>query len=116
MENQPRRDFVKGAAWSVPVIVATTTLPAYVTSPRPMIDGWVNNRTSCYTGKENMLHEIDGRGTYPTRGLWISGVTSTAKITNVKFTQYVSTVAGKLTSEWELLVNGLYLPMMQQHR
>lgn len=117
MENQPRRQFVRGAAWSVPAIIATTSLPVYAASPHPILDGWVNNRTRCYTGKENMLYEIDGRGTYPTRGLWISGASSTAKITNVKITQYISTTAGKLTfrvgatSQWTLLTYDATAPV-----
>lgn len=109
MGIQNRRTVVKGAAWAAPAIVSSAIIPAYAASLKPALDGWLNNKTSCYTGQENMLYSFDGRGTYPTRGIWVSGSNSTAKITNVKITQYISTAAGKLTfrvgatSQWSLL-------------
>lgn len=109
MSQQPRRSIVKGAAWAAPAVLATATIPAYAAS-MPALDGWVLNTTNCsrYGG---MTYTIDGRGTYPNRGLWVSNAPASAQIGAAKIIQYISNAAGQpqfqkggTANEWSNLV------------
>lgn len=110
MSQQPRRSIVKGAAWAAPAVLATATIPAYAASPQPALDGWLLNTTRCSSSTQ-MTYTINGQGTYPKRGLWVSGTTASAVIGVTKITQYVSTAAGSpvfqkggTANEWSDLV------------
>lgn len=84
-----RRTLAKGAAWATPVITLAATAPATAASPQPGLQGWVNLATQC-TGSWSRTQSltIDGRGTYPDRGLWVFNTTPSTNITNASITFY----------------------------
>lgn len=85
MSQQPRRSIVKGAAWAAPAVLATATIPAYAAS-KPALDGWLSIEIKC---GRNMTYTVDGRGTYPDRGLWVSNAPASAQIGVTKITIYL---------------------------
>lgn len=125
MSQQPRRSIVKGAAWAAPAILATATIPAYAAS-KPALDGWLLNTTSCFQGwfgAWSMTYTINGQGNYPTRGLWVSNTTASAKIGTTKITQYISNAAGQpqfqkggTANEWSNLVYDPAAPVKTGYR
>lgn len=80
-----RRTITKGLAWSVPTVAAVAAAPVVSASPIPErgLDGWVQLRRQCTWG--GTVIEIDGRGSYPDRGLWVftqpGDVPASAKVT-----------------------------------
>lgn len=64
-----RRTLVKGAAWSLPVVAVGGAAPAMANSPIPPdgLNGWVELQRDCWA---NYQYRIDGRGSYPNRGIW----------------------------------------------
>lgn len=122
MSQQPRRSIVKGAAWAAPAVLATATIPAYAASPQPALDGWLLNTTRCSSSTQ-MTYTINGQGTYPKRGLWVSGTTASAVIGVTKITQYVSTAAGSpvfqkggIANEWSDLIYDPTAPVKTNYR
>lgn len=95
MSQQTRRSIVKGAAWAAPAVLATATIPAYAAS-MPALDGRVLNTTN-YAWYGRMTYTLNGQGTYPNSGLWVSNAPASAQIGVTKVTQYISTAAGSLT-------------------
>lgn len=121
MSQQPRRSIVKGAAWAAPAVLATATIPAYAAS-KPALDGWLVNKTSC-SSSTRMTYTIDGRGTYPQRGLWVSNAPASATIGATKITQYVSTAAGSptfqnggISHQWSTLAYDATAPVKTGYR
>lgn len=121
MSQQSRRSIVKGAAWAAPAVLATATIPAYAAS-KPALDGWLVNKTSC-SSSTRMTYTIDGRGTYPQRGLWVSGTTASAVIGATKITQYLSNAAGQpvfqrggTSNQWSDLVYDPNAPVKTGYR
>lgn len=86
MSQQPRRSIIKGAAWAAPAVLATATIPAYAAS-KPALDGWLSMESRCRT---TMTYTVDGRGTYPDRGLWVSNAPASAQIGATKITLYIT--------------------------
>lgn len=127
MSQQSRRSIVKGAAWAAPAVLATATIPAYAAS-KPALDGWLTNILgSCsrdrWSGASSMTYTINGQGNYPTRGLWVSNTTASAKIGTTKITQYVSDTVGQLTfqrggtsNQWSNLVYDPAAPVKTGYR
>lgn len=74
-----RRTITKGLAWSVPTVAAVAAAPVVSASPIPErgLDGWVQLGRQCTYegtwpwGDYVTVIEIDGRGSYPDRGLWV---------------------------------------------
>lgn len=97
--QMPRRTALTAAAWSAPVIALTTPAPAVAASPRPGLQGVVTVRKSCSTTAPGSLLTIDGRGSYPDRGLWVEGATSSTTITSPSITLYFPTALG--TIAWQ---------------
>lgn len=97
----PRRTALSAAAWSVPAIAFTTPAPATAASARPGLQGLVTVRKSCSTTYPGSLLTIDGRGSYPDRGLWIEGATSSTTITSPSITLYFPTSLGTIT--WQAM-------------
>ena len=97
----PRRAALSAAAWSVPVIAFTASAPASAVSARPGLQGLVTVRKSCSTTDPGSLLTIDGRGSYPDRGLWIEGATSSTTITSPSITLYFPSSLGTIT--WQAM-------------
>ena len=98
-----RRVLTKGAAWAAPVTIIGTAAPAFASSQVDGLNGWVEPRADCRSGR--LI--IDGRGTYPDRGLWVYPVaSSTVTVEEAKITFYLpsSRVNGSFsmvqTSSW----------------
>lgn len=66
-----RRTVVQGAAWAVPAVMVATATPAFAVSPVPPggLNGWVELQRNCNGPGTNFT--IDGRGSYPDRGIWV---------------------------------------------
>lgn len=81
-----RRMLTKGVAWAAPVTIIGTAAPALAASQVNGLNGWVELRGDC--GKKSLI--IDGRGTYPDRGLWVYPITSsTVTPQNARITFYL---------------------------
>lgn len=65
-----RRNLVKGAAWTVPVVAVAAAAPMAAASPIPArgLNGWVQLQRDCDARYQFV---IDGVGNYPNRGLWV---------------------------------------------
>lgn len=101
-----RRNLVKGAAWSVPVVAAVAAAPSASASPEPALSlqGWVEIGKNCFsnpatltingTGGNNSSPPNDGR-----RGLWIFAPAPSTDwtITNARITFYYPTTLGTIT-------------------
>lgn len=91
-----RRTVVRGAAWSVPVVAFAGAAPAFAASLPPGLQGWVTVAKRCRWTSQSTL-EIDGRGSYPDRGLWIYNTRETTTIADAKITYYFPNSLGTLT-------------------
>ena len=92
-----RRVLTKGVAWAAPVTIIGTAAPALAASQVNGLNGWVELRGNC--GTKGLL--IDGRGTYPNRGLWVYPITSCSVTPqNARITFYLPNgrVNGKSTA------------------
>lgn len=107
-----RRRLVQGTAWAAPVVLAATSVPAYAASPTRGLDGWLLNSTRCTNdayGRRITTYEFNATGSYPTRGLWVSGATEKSVIGSTKIIQYIGYTAATLTfqvaqaSQWTTL-------------
>ncbi|WP_271986587.1 hypothetical protein [Pseudoclavibacter terrae] len=101
-----RRQVLTAAAWSVPVIATAVAAPAQAASRVRGIDGWVEVQ---WDGNRVYL---DGRGSYPDRGLWVTDTNPGDTITNATITFYLSVTAvatwtaqGGNDGAWSLPVN-----------
>lgn len=99
----PRRVVLNAAAWSAPVIAFTSQAPAAAASAQPGLQGIVSVRKSCSSSSGSVL-TIDGRGSYPDRGLWIEDATRASTITSASITLYFPTSLGTIT--WQALNTG----------
>lgn len=107
-----RRRLVQGTAWAAPVVLAATSVPAYAASPTRGLDGWLLNTIRCANdayGRRITTYEFNATGSYPTRGLWVSGATEKSVIGSTKIIQYIGYTAATLTfqvvqaSQWTTL-------------
>lgn len=94
VSSPTRRAIAKGAAWSVPIIAATTAAPVYAASAQPGLQGWVSIGKSC---SNTSTLTLTGVGSYPDRGIWIEQATATSKATNASLTYYLPSSLGNLT-------------------
>lgn len=103
--NDPsRRTLVKGAAWSVPVVAVGAAAPAMAASPVRGIDGWVEMQHSRpWWGCDTSL-TMDGTGSYPNRGLWVTDTRTWDTITDAFIDFSVSASIGQLT--WSKVGSG----------
>ncbi|QNF93458.1 hypothetical protein [Janibacter sp. YB324] len=96
-----RRQVVKGAAWTAPVIVMGTAAPAQAASPPPPgLQGWVTVGKNCGTDRLT-IDGTGGNGAEPpntgTRGLWIYNTTASTQIANPRITLYYPSSLGTIT-------------------
>ena len=77
-----RRSVLGTAAWTAPVIAFAAAAPAFAASTKRGLNGWVEVQW----GDSRIT--LDGRGTYPNRGLWVSGTKVGDTITNVSIVFY----------------------------
>lgn len=65
-----RRTVTKGIAWAAPAVAIAGAAPAYASSPIPPngLNGWVQLSRRCDIFGNYV--RVDGRGSYPSRGLW----------------------------------------------
>lgn len=103
-QHVPRRTILTAAAWTAPVIALSSPAPAMAASPRPGLQGLVTVRKSCSTAGSGSTLTIDGRGSYPDRGLWVEGATSSTTITAPSITLYFPTSLGTLS--WQAQTTG----------
>ncbi|MFC0676013.1 hypothetical protein [Brachybacterium hainanense] len=91
-----RRALVTGALWAAPTAAVSIAAPALAasTTSAPGLNGWVQVRSSC--GFRSQTLEIDGRGTYPARGLWAEPASSSQRPTNARITVYFPASLGTL--------------------
>ena len=85
-----RRTVTKGIAWAAPAVAIAGAAPAYASSPIPPngLNGWVALSRRCgFFNNPNYL-SVDGRGSYPSRGLWTFVPDPQADITNATITFY----------------------------
>lgn len=97
-----RRVLTKGVAWAAPVTIIGTAAPAFAGSQVDGLNGWVLLRGKCPTWSAAGRLEIDGRGTYPDRGLWVWPVNSAdVEVKNAKITFYLPSnrVSGSFRSD-----------------
>ncbi len=75
-----RRTLVKGAAWAMPAVTVGAAAPAMAASIPPRgLNGWVEVGKRCrwdwdwgdLTWRYPTTVDIDGRGSYPNRGIWV---------------------------------------------
>lgn len=70
-----RRTIVKGAAWAVPATAVVGAAPAFAASPSPspgaVLEGFVEYSKIYDPSAQTCDLQIDGRGAYPDRGLWV---------------------------------------------
>lgn len=118
-----RRVLTKGVAWAAPITVIGTAAPALAASRVNGLNGWVLLRGKCPTKKEGGRLEIDGRGTYPDRGLWVWPVSSAdVEVKNAKITFYLPTdrVSGnfrvEVASQWSTPVVDNSVPSKPGYR
>ncbi|MBS3180182.1 MULTISPECIES: hypothetical protein [unclassified Pseudoclavibacter] len=79
-----RRSVLRAAAWTTPVIALTTAAPAFAASmSKRGLQGWVEVQWS--DGRIT----LDGRGSRPDRGLWITDTKVGDQITNVSIIFYL---------------------------
>lgn len=101
-----RRTLARGAAWSLPAVAAAAAVPAQAASPKLGLQGWVQIQRSCRGSTTTMT--IDGRGSYPVRGLWVEGATSATKVADARLTLWFPTSLGRLgwrnlgSSQWSI--------------
>ncbi|MDN5639781.1 hypothetical protein I6H58_03400 [Rothia kristinae] len=99
-----RRTLARGAAWSLPAVAAAAAVPAQAASPKLGLQGWVHFQRSCSRSTTTMT--IDGRGSYPLKGLWVEGATSATKVADAQLTVWFPTSLGRLdwrnrgSSQW----------------
>lgn len=95
-----RRTLVRGAAWSVPVVMTAGAAPAFAASRDFGLNGWVSVRRQapsfCTTGATSRI-SIDGRGDYPDRGLWVYPTRVGDTVRDISITFYVSANIPPLT-------------------
>ena len=101
-----RRTLARGAAWSLPAVAAAAAVPAQAASPKLGLQGSVQIQRSCRSSTTTMT--IDGRGSYPERGLWVEGATSATKVADARLTLWFPTSLGRLgwrnlgSSQWSI--------------
>lgn len=83
-----RRNLVKGAAWTVPVVAVAAAAPMAAASPIPPrgLNGWVTLRRNC---SQNPNFRIDGLGNFTggganDRGIWTFVNDPNATLTNAE--------------------------------
>lgn len=104
-----RRVLARGAAWAVPAVTIAAAAPALAASPPPPgLQGWLGVGKTCVSGTDTLT--IDGRGSFPTRGLWVYYTTSTTVLTGARMTFYYPTSLGTLT--WSDSINGWSKPVV----
>lgn len=99
-----RRSLMKTAAWAAPTAAVSVAAPAFAVSPESEkgLQGWVTVQSRCdgvFWSTQTLT--IDGRGSYPDRGLWIMETTpgfdlSEAEVTGAKIIFYFPTSLGTL--------------------
>lgn len=108
-----RRVLARGAAWTVPAVALAAAAPGLAASPPPPgLQGWVEISKDCNSFSSDVL-EIDGRGDYSTRGLWVFYTTTATVLTDARITFYYPASLGTLTwatatgnSGWSAPVTG----------
>lgn len=85
-----RRHLAAGAAWTVPAIAVAAMAPNVSASLQPGLQGWVILTKTCRSGDagRSMTIDVNGFGSYPSRGLWVYNTTSTTTIAAAKITFY----------------------------
>lgn len=115
-----RRTLVKGFSWAAPTLVATTAIPAYAASKKPLppdlvkkLQGTVLVGKSCTTaGAGTSKMTFDGtKYSYPNGGLWVGGVNKNDVPANTKITFYIPISVGLLT--WTPLVDNKWATPVQ---
>ena len=96
-----RRSLMKTAAWAAPTAAVSVAAPAFAVSPESKkgLQGWVTVQSSCRNGQ---TLTIDGRGSYPDRGLWIMETAegfdlSESTVEGAKITFYFPSTLGNLS-------------------
>lgn len=96
-----RRQVVKGAAWTAPVIAMGTAAPAQAASPLPPgLQGWVTVGKNCGTDRLTIDGTGGGNASPPnnnSRGLWIYNTTASTQIANARITFYYPSSYGTIT-------------------
>lgn len=98
-----RRSLMKTAAWAAPTAAVSVAAPAFAVSPESNkgLQGWVTVQSACAGSRGTQTLTIDGRGSYPDRGLWIMETTpgfdlSEAEVSGAKIIFYFPTSLGTL--------------------
>lgn len=96
-----RRSLMKTAAWAAPTAAVSVAAPAFAVSPESKkgLQGWVMVQSRCSWSTQTLT--IDGRGSYPDRGLWIMETAegfdlSNAQVSDAKITFYFPSTLGTL--------------------
>ena len=91
-----RRKVVGGLAWSVPTVAVATAAPAMAVSPirEPGLQGWVTVSGTCSWGTADIT--IDGRGSFPDRGLWVYNTGPEGSVRDASITFYFPASLGTL--------------------
>ncbi|EWS81741.1 hypothetical protein BF93_15360 [Brachybacterium phenoliresistens] len=98
-----RRRLMRGVAWAVPTLAVSVAAPAVAASQLgPEVGGSTQFQSSCSGTTQTLT--INGTGSYPSQGTWISNVPSAPAPTSATLTAYYPTDLAPLT--WTRLGTG----------